>query len=202
VNPNTYVKVIGILLAAGRGERFGGAKPLARIADGRSMLEAAATNLRTAVDDLVIVIRDEIKLIQHANVVATKLNCRVVVNDAANSGMASSIICGVRATTDDNACLIALADMPYIGAETFSKLVNALRNCAADGIVQPQYQGTLGHPVGFASRYRTALLDLQGDRGARSVIETNSEVVRTIDVDDRGILVDVDTRDQLAISPK
>ncbi|HSW83600.1 MAG TPA: hypothetical protein VLH12_09000, partial [Usitatibacter sp.] len=50
-----------------------------------------------------------------------------------------------------------------------------------------------GHPVGFSARLREDLLALDGDEGARSVIQSHRDAVTLIPVDDEGITVDIDT---------
>jgi molybdenum cofactor cytidylyltransferase len=54
-----------------------------------------------------------------------------------------------------------------------------------------------GHPVGFGAMHGDALAALDGDAGARALIVAASDTVTTLDVDDPGILADVDTPDDL-----
>lgn len=186
--------ITGILLAAGAGTRFGGNKQLAPVPDGRTMLDAAAATLRAAVDDLIIVIRDEAALYTHAADIARALSCSVVVNTNANQGMASSIVCGVRHSMDAAGWLLALADMPFIKPQTIHTVADVLRaNVNQAMIVQPVYKTARGHPVGFTQYDRAALLALQGDTGARTIIAAASMRLIEIDVDDSGVVRDVDT---------
>jgi len=54
-----------------------------------------------------------------------------------------------------------------------------------------------GHPVGFGAMHGEALAALDGDLGARELIASASDAVTKLDVDDPGILADVDTPDDL-----
>ena len=63
------------------------------------------------------------------------------------------------------------------------------------------HRGERGHPVGFAARYRAALMALSGDEGARSVVAANAADVMTIEVDDPGVVRDVDRPADLGPAP-
>jgi molybdenum cofactor cytidylyltransferase len=58
--------------------------------------------------------------------------------------------------------------------------------------VQPRYEDTPGHPVGFSREFFAELLDLDGDEGARSVVRAHRDVVEFVDVDDPGVVTDLD----------
>lgn len=84
---------------------------------------------------------------------------------------------------------MALADMPRIASATIEAVARELD--AGKPLVAPCYRGQRGHPVGFGLVHREALLALDGDTGARALL--NSPALTRIDVDDPGILRDVDT---------
>ncbi len=108
----------------------------------------------------------------------------------ADDGMGASIACAVRATPDAAAWIVALADMPWIKPSTIARVVAAV----AEGVpvVAPFHAGERGHPIGFGRTCQTALLALTGDEGAKSVVAAHHDRVVRIDVDDPGILRDVD----------
>jgi molybdenum cofactor cytidylyltransferase len=109
----------------------------------------------------------------------------------ASQGMAASLVCGVRANHDATGWLIGLADMPAVPAAAIAGVRNALFDGAA--LAAPSHAGRRGHPVGFASRYYDQLLELQGDNGARRLLERDSANLTEIKVDDPGILADIDS---------
>ena len=138
--------ITGILLAAGAASRFGSQKLLARLADGRRLVEASAANLRPAcAGDIVAVTRHDPELMS----VLAACGCRVVINEYAFQGIGTSIAAGVAATPDAIGWLIALADMPLIRADTIAAVAAALRDGAH--IVVPVMAGKRGHPVGFSA---------------------------------------------------
>jgi molybdenum cofactor cytidylyltransferase len=178
--------VVGVLLAAGRGERFGDHKLLARLPNGTAIGVAAARNLIDALPDCVAVLRPGDEIL--ATLLAAE-GLRIVVNPNADGGMGTSLARGVEATEADG-WVIALADMPAIRPATIRAVAEAI--AAGATLSAPVYHGERGHPIGFARRYRAALTALKGDRGGRDILAQHGKELRLIDVDDPGVLVDID----------
>ena len=63
-------------------------------------------------------------------------------------------------------------------------------------IVVPVMGGERGNPVAIGRAYREELLGLEGDRGARLVVQKYKDKVVEVEVDDAGIFVDVDTGEE------
>jgi molybdenum cofactor cytidylyltransferase len=169
-----------IVLAAGKGERFR--------ASG-----ATQDKLQTLLCGRPV--RDHVLAAVHAS----GLPCHVVEREHTahlkNPGMGDSIACGVAATPEAQGWLILPADLPLIHGQTLLAVAQAL---AQHTVVVPRYQGQSGHPVGFASSCRSALLQLTGDQGARRVVAQHT--VCRLDVDDEGCVFDVDTLEALALA--
>ena len=110
--------------------------------------------------------------------------------------MGASLACGVQATANAKGWLVALADMPWITPATIARVAAAV----ADGalLAAPFHAGERGHPVGFGAACYAQLAALTGDEGAKSVIAAHRDRVARIDVDDRGVLRDVDAPADLA----
>ena len=182
------LNIVGILLAAGSGSRFGGGKLLHRLHDGTPIGLASLRNLREALPDIIAVVRagdDELSRLLESE--------GVVVNDCedAHLGMARSLACAIRATMNASAWVIALGDMPFITPATIRAVAGQVAQSGR--IVVPAYRGERGHPVGFGGRYRAELLGLEGDEGARAVVKHHARDVEIIDCEDPGILRDIDT---------
>lgn len=178
---------VGVLLAAGASARFGGNKLLHRLDDGRTLAEAAAQRLLEALPGSVAVIHPEDGVLQG---LLHKTGMRVVVCPLADRGMGHSLACGVAAAAQADAWVIALADMPYIRCETLLRVAQGLRTGAE--IVAPYYAGRRGHPVAFGRGLLNELLNLEGDVGARHLLQQPDKICR-VEVDDPGILQDIDT---------
>lgn len=189
--------ITGILLAAGQGTRFGGDKCLAPLPDGTAMGLRTAQNLAPAVDRLICVVRPDDQVLQN---LFQQHGFETVVCEDAGLGMSASLKAGICATEEDTDWLIALADMPFIKPDTHELIAENLRQFG--GIISPEFAGKRGHPVGFSHNYRSALLQLTGDQGARPVLARYANDVRVIAADDPGVCQDVDTPDELSNLPR
>ena len=187
--------ITGVLLAAGRGERFGGDKLNARLPDGRTVAVAAAETMVASLPRVLAVTRpgDESLVIT-----LEAAGCHVVVCDRADEGMGASLACGVAASRAATGWVIALADMPAIRTATVAAIAATL----ADGahLAAPTYHGRRGHPVGFAGRFGPELAALGGDEGARRILAGHQTELECVAVEDTGILYDIDTPGDLARS--
>lgn len=180
-------RVAGVLLAAGSGRRFGSNKLLAALADGTALCVVVARKLISVLPSSVAVVRpadEELAMLLRAE------GLGIVECAQAGQGMGHSLAAGVAAVNAD-AWLIALADMPYIKDSTLTDLVALLAKGAA--MVAPYHQAQRGHPVGFAAGYGPQLRALTGDNGARDLFVQHAAVVTRLEVDDPGILLDIDT---------
>lgn len=179
----------GILLAAGYGRRFDPAgqrnKLLATLPDGHTV---AARSART----LVSVLPGTLAVIRPGNAaLAAELQaagCRVLETAAAEAGMGAALAAAVAATPEASGWVVALADMPWLPAELVRAV--ALTITTRDAIAAPWRDGRRGHPVGFGSAWRDALLKLDGDEGARELLKT--QPVMRILTEDEGAFRDVD----------
>ena len=181
-----------ILLAAGASSRFGTDKLLHPLADGEPIGVRAARNLIDAVPDTLAVVRQGDRDLIGA---FTDLGLRVIENPWTDRGMGTSLALGVKASSEADGWLIALADMPWVQPITIGALADELRNGAS--LVAPAHDGRRGHPVGFAARWRTQLEALTGDQGARNLLVAHASELLLQPTNDLGILLDVDTRADL-----
>lgn len=184
--------IIGILLAAGSGSRFGGDKLLHPLDDGSPIAVAAARSLTTACERTLAVLRPGSEAL--AALLATA-GCEIVVCDEADLGMGHSLAAGVRAAPEAAGWLIALADMPFIQPASHCSVVAALR--AGASVAAPSYQNRRGHPVGFAAPWYESLIALRGDSGARALLAAATGPITLHPVDDPGVLRDVDRKSDL-----
>jgi molybdenum cofactor cytidylyltransferase len=184
-----------VVLAAGRSERFGaGRHKLAQPLGASSVLaqtlsRAIASHLRT-----VVVTTAAFVDVARSSVAARDV---VVLPDAggdagASLGMGTSIAAGVRASPDSAGWLVLPGDMPLVRPATLLAVARALDHHA---VAYAQHGGRRGHPVGFAAELYPELTELSGDEGARRIIARYPAVA--VDLDDPGILVDIDTEDDL-----
>ena len=187
--------ITGILLAAGSSRRFGSNKLHALLPNGTPLVLAAVRRLHRVLDTVIVVVhpRDE-------TVPALLLaeSVQVVVCQNTDAGMGASLAAGVAASDAARGWLIALADMPAIQVSTLQRVAQALDDGAV--LVAPFHSGRRGHPVGLHSRFRDELLALSDDAGARSILARHVAVLTRLDVDDAGVLFDVDTPGDLELA--
>lgn len=185
--------IAGIVLAAGRGSRFGGDKLRCVLPDGTPVGLASARALRALPGRVVAVVAAGDSSVR-GMFEADGFEC-VECADAAD-GMGASLACGVGATADASGWLVALGDMPFVRHETVSAVADAIASGAL--IAAPMHHGRRGHPVGFGASLRDELLALRGDQGARGVIARHQARCVPIHCDDAGAVTDIDTPADLA----
>jgi molybdenum cofactor cytidylyltransferase len=186
--------ISAIVLAAGLARRFGSEKPLA-LHDGKALVRHVVDIVSLPeVVDVIVVIPPSGGSYEQA---LAGSRARTVVNEQPALGMSSSLRVGVRAIEHaSQAVLIALADQPTIDRAVVESIVREWRTTHAR-IVAPTYRGERGHPVLFDRAVFGELLSIEGDRGARELIERDASGVRLVAVD-AGMPPDVDTAADLS----
>lgn len=184
--------IMGILLAAGSSSRFGADKLNQPLPDGVPLAVQACRHLLQGTDGVLAVLRPDKPELANS---LRREGAQVVVFEQAALGMGASLAFAVRHTAKASGWVVALADMPWIAPSTIRTVTEAVRTGAM--IAAPRWQGKRGHPVGFAGEWRDALLALQGDEGAKSLLQTHRQQVRLLACDDPGVLLDVDQPDDL-----
>jgi molybdenum cofactor cytidylyltransferase len=187
----------GVLLAAGYSTRFGSNKLLHPLPAGTPdagvpIALASARHFIEVLPEPVAVIRPRA---QKLGKILRDAGCNTVVCKNAAEGMGVSLAEGVRAADDAHGWVVALADMPYLRPDTVRIIAKALSEGAA--IAAPSYRGERGHPVGFARRFLDDLSALRGDAGARDILKAHPDWVTLYEVDDPGVLRDIDKRSDL-----
>jgi molybdenum cofactor cytidylyltransferase len=174
-----------IVLAAGKGSRFLGTDH--KLAQSLGNMTVLGSTLRHAIAShlqVVVVTTEALADVARRNVAARDV---IVLPEAdapgqSGLGMGYSIGAGVAAR------LILPADMPQVQPITLQAVA---RQLADHAVVYAQYKGRRGHPVGFSSELYSELVTLTGDEGARRLIARYPAV--GVEVDDPGVLIDVDT---------
>jgi len=182
--------IAGLILAAGESSRMG--TPKATLAyRGRTFLERIVQALREGgLERLVVVLGHQAEDIQRQIKIET---AQVVINPDYRSGQTSSLQAGLRALIADDleAVLLCLVDHPAVSAETVRRIVAAFRQSGAP-VVIPTYHGRRGHPALIGRQVFEELLALAGDAGADSVVRKYRPATQFVEVEDEGIIMDVD----------
>lgn len=169
--------VSAVVPAAGLSSRTGGPnKMLSPYAGGTMVGQVVKTLLACGLDVVVVTGRDAEQVAQAVE------PARSVHNERYKEGLGTSIACGVAACAPDRSILIALGDMPDLSAEVVRLLADASE---PDAIVAPQYADEPerpGHPVIFGPAFRMELLGLEGDEGAKRVLQAHRDKLRLLPV--------------------
>jgi molybdenum cofactor cytidylyltransferase len=193
--PPAAPRIAAILLAAGKSARMGTNKMLSDF-KGTPMVRATATQiLKSAVDELVVVTGN-----QQADVSAALagLKLRTVYNEHFAEGLSTSLRCGIEAVADTvDAVIVCLGDMPLIEPQLVDRLIAAFNPTEYRTIIVPTHMGQFGNPVLWGREHFVKLMALEGDRGARSLIEKLKSEAVEIESTSDAILRDADTPEQL-----
>lgn len=182
--------IAGLLLAAGRSSRFGADKLLHQ-ENGHPLAWFAAQPFLGLERTVAVVPEGGHGL----RALFTELGIGVV-EISGLPALSRSLQAGLEAAAQARGWIVGLADMPCVRPATVHALCDALDRGA--DIAACRHAGRRGNPVGFSRDMRAALLALDGDRGARDLLEQRASEVCWLDVDDPGILADVDVPGDLA----
>jgi len=181
------MRAIVVVLAAGRSSRMGVDKLALSFQGERLLYRALAPYICSArVDRVLLVTQPGFAWPDQP------ARCQVVANPRHEQGIGTSLAAGIAAAPDADVYLVALADMPGLSIATLGRLLDAFEH-GKTRIVRPFYQGRCGHPVLIHGNLRDRLLALDGDIGAREMLAELSDEVTRIDVDDPGVVLDIDT---------
>ena len=188
--------ISAIVLAAGQATRFGECKQLVRLG-GKTLLEHALAGVRGAkIDDVVVVLG------ANAEEILERIAFRetVVINPDFAGGMSTSIQAGLRAAKGD-AALIILGDQPFVASATLDALIDEYRRTKARVII-PTYRGLRGNPVLVDRSLFAEMMNIRGDVGCRAIFGDHADSIVNVPVEDRGVVVDIDTAEDLVGTSK
>ena len=183
----------GLILAAGDSRRMGSPKALLDLG-GKAFLQIGMELARSAgLDPIRIVVGN------HGDEIAAALpefSDKMIRNDQPELGQLRSLQLGLERMPDEiGGVMVFLVDHPCVKASTVSALIDAFDK-GAGRIVLPSCDGRRGHPVIFGREVFEDLKAAPLDQGARAVVRGQPELVATVEVDDAGILKDIDTPQQ------
>ena len=122
---------------------------------------------------------------------------KVVINPEYQQGMGTSLRKGLAAVSADaRAAIIVLADQPWVRAETLNRLIVCHQERKPQ-IIVPMYKGFRGNPVLLDRSVFAEVQALNGDVGCRAIFGDHTEGIVKLPIDDPGILLDIDSRDDL-----
>jgi CTP:molybdopterin cytidylyltransferase MocA len=179
------VTATALVLAAGEGSRFGGAKQLAELRGRPLLAHAVATAKAAGLDRVVVVLGARAAEVRDAVDLA---GVSVAVCEDWADGMSASLRCGLHAAAGSDEVVVLLGDQPGVGAGAVARV-----RAAAGDAARATYGGAPGHPVVLRAALLARAGELSGDAGFRDLLGAATPV----ECGDLGDPRDIDTRDDL-----
>jgi molybdenum cofactor cytidylyltransferase len=174
--PVGSAEVWAVLLAAGQSRRMGPRNKLLAVFDGKPLVRRTAEQVAASrAAGTVAVLGHEAERVAAA---LEGLDLRRVCNADFATGLASSLKAGIRALPPSaEGALVVLADMPGITAADLDRLVEAFAKAGGRAIVRATHGGKRGNPVILPRAFFAEVERLEGDTGARQIVESAADVV-------------------------
>ena len=191
-------KISALILAAGASVRFGAENKLHASLDGVGILERTICSVKACRFSNVLVVARPNDLGTQST--AEKLKVDFALNHNADLGVGSSISVGMSNAMiiQSEGVAIFLGDLPLIKKETIDFLIKRFVEHERTKIVRPMYGDQIGHPVIFPRILFPAMSEIKGDVGARELIQANRDLLDLVEVEDRGVVQDFDTPEDIA----
>lgn len=190
---NRDMTICAIVLAAGSSRRMGSINKLLMEVEGASMVERSIQPIIEAkLESIVVVTGFENEKIQSY---LSGYDLKFVFNERFEEGMGTSLALGVESivAVKPDGMMISLGDLPYLKNESVLAVVERFCSFGGEKIVVPVYSGVQGHPIIFPFRYAEELKSLKDDTGARYLVRREEGSVVKIELEDMGIVKDVDS---------
>ena len=186
---------LALIMAAGFSRRFKTDKRFATLADGQGVLEKTLQNIVASGLDYRLAIKEkDLALALMQTLPAEKL----LILKNSHKGLGHSIRDAIAAIEKDHdSVLICLADMPTIKPATYKHIADTLIQGDYDALI-PCYRSQSGNPVAIKRQFFSAFKQLQGDKGGKKVLQADDEKCFRLEIDDPGIIIDIDIPEDLA----
>jgi CTP:molybdopterin cytidylyltransferase MocA/xanthine/CO dehydrogenase XdhC/CoxF family maturation factor len=193
--PKAAPRVGGVILAAGLSRRMGYNKLVATVSGKPLLRHAVEAALASRLDPVIVVTGHDAPASQGA---LAGLNVEFVHNPDFAKGLSTSLRQGVKALPSDcDGAMILLGDMPQITPALIDRTIAAFDPKVGRSICVVTGQGTRGHPVLWGRQFFSEIETLDGDAGARSLLDRHPGLACEIEAGSTAPLTDVDTPEAL-----
>jgi molybdenum cofactor cytidylyltransferase len=179
----------GLLLCGGKSSRFGSDKLCVPV-NAVPLVAHSARHLVEGAGNALAVIPLAAAGLRR---ILEEAGCEILESGETARGLGASLAAGIAASSDAQGWIVALGDMPFIEPATIAAVRRRLEDGALIAAPAVRASGQRGHPVGFSRALRDELAALDGDEGARSVIARHRGEIALVEVDDAGVVNDIDT---------
>jgi len=189
------LKVAIVLLAAGRSSRMGGPNKLLALFDGKPLVRRTAERALGSKASGTIVVNGHQR--ERVRAALSGLDVTFADNPDFANWLSTSLKAGIAYLPEDTAgAMIVLGDMPGVVSGDVDRLIDAFRKAGGNSVVRASHQGKRGNPVLLPRALFPAIAHLEGDTGARHLVEAEGLDVVDVEIGE-GASVDVDTREAL-----
>ena len=173
-----------ILLAAGQSKRMNGENKLKKEIQGTPLIKHSVKNiLASSIDELIVVLGHQKEIIE--KLIDKNEKIKFVFNKDFENGIASSIKTGLNHLSEKTeAFFICLGDMPMVNQDIYNQLISSRNN---KEIIVPTYKEQQGNPVLFSKSMKKGIMTIEGDVGAKKILELNKDKILNIETNDHGI---------------
>lgn len=197
--------ISAVILAAGSSSRMGEPKQILGLGQSTILEHVIQLALKEDFAEVITVIGNEAQLIQDTIRIEDP-RFKWVINEEYLAGQSTSLKAGIGGTSELHGhVMVFLGDTPFITSDTIQKVLQRAENKFLNGresfVIRPTHQGVAGHPVFFGNVDKSVFAQLQGDTGAKPLFARFDEYVQ-VEVEDDGILFDVDTKEQYTDAKK
>lgn len=184
---------VAVVPAAGRSERFGGPKLLADVRGEPLLTHTLRCLVDAGLSRVIVVVAPGADLARVSLMSDPRVS--VVTNPDPSRGMFSSIQTGLVHAEGAPMVLVLPADMPFVDRRTVEVVRDACHR--ADRVVVPRFGGRRGHPIALPGWMRSLVASAPAERSLKDAMADLRDPPVEIDVDDAGVLRDVDTQADL-----
>jgi molybdenum cofactor cytidylyltransferase len=188
-------RIAALILAAGQSRRMGENNKLLAEIDGRPMVVKVVETVRASkIGSITVVTGHEAERVK----AALLGDLAFVDNPDYAAGLSTSLKAGIAALPGDiDGVLVCLGDMPRIDADMIDRLIAAFDPLEGREICVPTHKGKRGNPVLWGKRFLPEMATLAGDVGAKHLIGEHADQVVEVEMEEDGVLIDIDTPDAL-----
>ena len=184
--------ISAILLAAGQSKRMVGENKLTKEIKGIPLIKLSIKNiLASSIDELIVILGYQKEIIE--KIIDKNKRIKFVFNGNFENGMASSNKTGLSNLSEKTeAFFICLGDMPMVNSDIYNQLIQSKNN---KEIIVPTYKGQQGNPILFSKSIKEKIMTIQGDVGAKKILELNKNKILNVEVGDQSIRKDFNKKD-------
>ena len=187
--------ISAILLASGQSKRMTGENKLVKKIQGIPLIKHSVRNiLASFIGELIIVLGHQKEIIE--KLIDKNEKIKFVFNQDFESGIATSIKTGLNHLSEETeAFFICLGDMPMVNKDIFNLLIKSKNNRE---IIVPTYKNKQGNPILFSKSMKKKIMTIEGNVGAKKILELNKDKILNIETNDQSITKNFNTLDNFS----